>query len=121
MSEVATVEGVEVVKVAKPRKASVSAEKFIAALKAGSLAEPKQTAKQVADALGMAKTSFDQRLNQSRNDWKAMVEAGEVSGPFPFVLADGRSERDGVSVKGQTTKNAILAALTKVDTASPTE
>ncbi len=115
MSEVDTNEVVEVVKVAKPRKASVSAEKFIGALKAGSLATPKQTAQQIADSLDMAKTSFDQRLNQYRNDWKAMVEAGEVTGPFPFVLADGRSERNGESVKGQTSKNAILAALTSVN------
>lgn len=121
MSEVATVEGVEVVKAAKPRKASVSPEKFIAALKAGSDAEPKQTAKQVADALGMAKTSFDQRLNAARNDWKAVVKAGKQTGPFPFVLADGRAGCGSNGEKGQGTVNAILAALAKVDAESPAE
>lgn len=54
----------------KPRKASVTGEQYITALKAGSAANPKKTAQQVADELGMEKTSFDQRLNQYRKDWK---------------------------------------------------
>lgn len=67
--EAATVVADAILGTKKPRKASVTGAAYIAALKAGS-EEPKKTAQQVADELGMEKTSFDQRLNQYRKDWK---------------------------------------------------
>jgi hypothetical protein len=150
-SDVAAVQGTK-----KARKPSVSAATYLAALKAGSAAEPKKTAQQVADELGMEKTSFDQRLNQYRQDWleygfilkvkggataetlgmstedfDAKVQKSKDNGnfdaftfspellatydkPFPWTLADGRSNRDGESTKGATARNAILAAMLDV-------
>lgn len=87
----------------KPRKASVTGSAYIAALKAGSAATPKQTAQQVADELGMEKTSFDQRLNQYRKDWKqygfvvsvklgkTAADLGMSQAEFDTELADAKA------------------------------
>lgn len=98
----------------KPRNPSVSAKRFVAAVKAGSEASPKLTGAQVAESLGMEQASFDQRLNQLRKEWKKGVEEGDFTGEFPFTLLDGRTLREGTG-KGVATKNAILAALMGVD------
>jgi hypothetical protein len=120
MTEVTLVDGVETALVGakKARKASVSYDAFVAAVKAGSLATPKLTGSQVAEQLGMEKGSFDQRLLQLRKDYVTLQENGTIAKnedgtlkPFPLTLADGRSVRDGESTKGATAKNAILAAL----------
>lgn len=105
---------VAAVKAKKPRKPSVSAERFVEAVKAGHLASPKLTGAQVAASLGMEQLSFDQRLNQLRKEWEAGVKAGDFSGPFPFTLLDGRTLRKGTG-KGVKTRNAIFAALCGVD------
>lgn len=106
----------------KPRKPSVSAKAFVAALKEATAREKRPTAAELAVELDMEKGSFDQRLNALRNDWKEMiidkekpaVDADGNAKPFPFVLADGRSSREGGEA-GRTSKNAILAALFEVD------
>lgn len=104
----------------KPRNPSVSAADFVAAVKAGSLAEPKLTGAQVAKSLGMNQASFEQRLNQLRKEWAAGVKAGDFTGDFPFTLLDGRTLRQGTG-KGVKTRNAIFAALTSVDSDTEVE
>ena len=62
----------------KPRKPSISAADFVAKLKEASKRDKKPTAAELAAEIGMEKGSFDQRLNQLRNEWKEMVFVSAV-------------------------------------------
>jgi hypothetical protein len=53
----------------KERRESKSQAEVIAAIVVGSKSTPKLTSQQVADKLGMEKSSFDQRLNSIRTLW----------------------------------------------------
>lgn len=136
----------------KPRRPIVNALTFLAALRDGSNAEPKLTAAQVAEKLGMGKPSFDQRHNAVRKEWRLcgfvvsvlqgksaaelgmsqkdfdemLAEAKEQKldttlsaedvvylKPFPYTLADGRSNRT-TEGKGNATVNALLAMMKEV-------
>jgi hypothetical protein len=104
-SAIATVAD-KIVGTKKARKPSVTGAAYIAALKAGSAAEPKKTAQQVADELGMEKTSFDQRLNQYRKDWKqygfvvsvkqgkTAADLGLTQEAFDAELADAKANKN---------------------------
>lgn len=101
----------------KPRNPSVSAIEFVTKLKEACSRQPEDipTAAQLAEEMGMNVGSFNQRLNQLRNDWKELVTAKHPKAvtadgkakPFPFVLTDGRRSEGGE----KASTNAILAAL----------
>jgi len=100
----------------KARKPSVSAAQFYSALKAGSVANPKQTAQQVADSLGMEKTSFDQRLNQARNEWKRDTFIADVKfrGATAESLKLSKAEYDAKLAEVKVSVNEDGKAITSM-------
>ena len=88
--------------VSVPRRATVSRDAFYAAVIAGSAAN--QTPAQVADSLGMAILSFNQRLVAMRKEVKEM-------GKVMPKLADARRGGNATGRKSKPLSESILAAL----------
>jgi len=91
----------------RERRQNVSAGDFLKALKEGSAANPKLTATQLADKLGMGVESFNQRLNSIRMQWKRDRFIGDVKfrGATAESLGMSKEEFDTMLAEVKHDKN----------------
>lgn len=90
------------------KNASVSAERFFAAIRDGE--KNNLTPAQVADSLGMKILSFQQRLVALRKLFKVTGRLAQ----FP-KLRDARGDGKGGGQKGKTDQERVLALLGELD------